>query len=278
MAGDDVSALEAATRRITELEAEVARLSGAAQQATCAKDDFLATLSHELRTPLNAMLGWIQLLRLHIQEPAERMHALDVLERNIRIQTQIVADLLDVSRIITGKLRVGRRRVNLERIIRRGSEPLTAAALAKDVKLAIAIEPVDGIVYGDAPRLQQVVWNLVSNAVKFTPAGGRVEVRLRSRDAHAELSVTDTGLGIPPDALPFVFERFRQADGSLTRAFGGLGLGLAIVRHLVELHGGSVHAASGGHGEGATFTVRLPIREAADGDRASRPLSTTGDR
>jgi signal transduction histidine kinase len=275
MSVDNVTALEAALRRISELEAEVARLTGAAQRATCAKDDFLATLSHELRTPLNAMLGWIQLLRLHIHEPAERAHALDVLERNVRTQAQIVADLLDVSRIITGNMRVGRRRVNLERIIRRGTEPAVTAARSKDVKLSIDIEPVNGIVYGDAARLQQIVWNLVSNGVKFTPAGGRVDVRLRTDQAHAEISVSDTGMGIAPDVLPFVFERFRQADSSLTRAFGGLGLGLAIVRHLVELHGGTVHASSDGPGRGSTFSVRLPIGIAENDELACKLLANS---
>jgi len=262
MSGEDAAALEAANRRIAALEAEVARLTDAERRASRAKDEFLATLSHELRTPLNAMLGWLQLLRMRVDDPEERGHAIDVLERNVRTQVQIVADLLDVSRIITGRMRIACRRVNLERAITRGVDSLRAAASAKHVTLEVDSRPVDGVVYGDAARLQQVVWNLVSNGVKFTPAGGRVRVVVQSRDNYVEIAVHDTGPGIPTEALPFVFDRFSQADSSLTRPFGGLGLGLAIVRHLVELHGGAVRVDSSTRG--ATFSVLLPLHTHTD--------------
>lgn len=260
MSPQDAAALEAANRRIADLEAELARLTETARQESRSKDEFLAMLSHELRTPLNVMLGWIQLLRLRLQDPEERSRAVDVLERNVRSQAQTIMNLLDASRIITGRMHVGSRRVHLERVIHRGIESLRSAAAAKHVTLAVDLAPEEDSVYGDAARLQQVVWNLVSNAVRFTPAGGTVTVRLRQTDHHAEIEVADTGIGIPHDLLPFVFDRFRQADSTLTRPFGGLGLGLAIVRHLVELHGGSVRVDSPGLGRGATFTVSLPTR------------------
>ena len=252
------AALEAANRRIAELEAEVVRLTDAAQRESRSKDEFLAMLSHELRTPLNVILGWIQLLRLHLEDPDERSRAVDVLERNLRSQAQTIANLLDASRIITGRMRLASRRVVLERVIQRAIEPLRPGASAKHVTLVADLQPGEEPVYGDAARLQQVVWNLVSNAVRFTQSGGVVTVRLRQADHHAQIEVTDTGIGIPRDLLPFVFDRFRQADSTLTRPFGGLGLGLAIVRHLVELHGGTVTAESGGPGRGATFIVALP--------------------
>ncbi len=255
--------LAAADERIAELEQETARLADEAQRAWRIKDDFLATLSHELRTPLNAMLGWVQLLRLHAGDEGMRNHALDVVERNARTQVQIIADMLDVSRIITGRERLVFARVNLAAIVRGGCEVLSATAAAKHVELRIEIEPLRGDVFGDAARLQQVVWNLVSNAIKFTPAAGRVTVRLRQHRRFAEISVSDTGIGIRSEVLPYVFDRFRQGDSSLTRPFGGLGLGLAIVRHLTELHGGSVEASSQGEDCGASFFVRLPIHSAA---------------
>ena len=249
----------AALERIAELERETSRLTEETRRAWRIKDDFLATLSHELRTPLNAMLGWVQLLRIHSDDVAMRNHAIDVVERNARTQVQIVADMLDVSRIITGQMRLALSRVDLPLVIRCGCEALAATAAAKNVELQIEIGALRGDVYGDATRLQQVVWNLVSNGIKFTPSGGRVMVRLAGDDTHAEITVQDTGVGIAPEVLPFVFDRFRQADSSLTRPFGGLGLGLAIVRHLVELHGGAVQASSPGAGSGARFAVRLPL-------------------
>ena len=260
MSPQDAAALDAATHRIAALEAEVARLNDAAQRESRIKDEFLAMLSHELRTPLNVMLGWIQLLRLHLHDAEQRSHAVDVLERNVRAQAQTIINLLDASQIITGRMRVASRRLNLERVIERGLASVRSAAAAKQVSLDVELARLTAPVHGDAGRLQQVVWNLVSNAVRFTPAGGKVTVRLRQDDDHAAIEVTDTGIGIPRDLLPFVFDRFRQADSTLTRPFGGLGLGLAIVRHLVELHGGSVNVESAGPGLGATFTVSLPTQ------------------
>jgi signal transduction histidine kinase len=258
-----LAALERDNRRIPELEHEAARLADEAQRAWRIKDDFLATLSHELRTPLNAMLGWVQLLRVHSDDAAMRTHALDVLERNARAQVQIVADMLDVSRIITGGMRLTVVPLDLAGLVRRSCDSLAATAAAKNVELRVDTDSLRGDVYGDVLRLQQIVWNLVTNAIKFTPAGGQVTVQVRpGHNSDAEITVADTGIGITPEVLPYVFDRFSQGDSSLTRPFGGLGLGLAIVRHLVELHGGSVHASSAGPTKGATFSVRLPIRSA----------------
>jgi signal transduction histidine kinase len=252
--------LAVAAARIAELEARSLRLAEEAQRCLRLKDDFLATLSHELRTPLNAMLGWVQLLRIHADNARMREHAIDVVERSARGQVQIVADMLDVSRIITGQMQLAFDPLDLGAIVRAGSEASADAAAAKGVDLRIALRPIDAAIHGDAARLRQVVWNLVSNAVKFTPPGGRVSVSLQQVEHAAVITVEDTGVGIAAEVLPFVFDRFRQGDSSLTRQFGGIGLGLAIVRHLVELHGGSVEAASDGRDRGATFTIRLPIR------------------
>ena len=229
-----------------------------AAEASRLKDEFLATLSHELRTPLNAMIGWIQMLRLHQDDLALRERALEVIERNARTQTQIVADLLDVSRIITGRLRLHLSRVDLAAVVHAGCESLRPSIAARNLLLTIDATPPVCIVHGDADRLQQVVWNLVSNAAKFTAPGGRIDVRVGLTGSLAWISVSDTGMGIHPEFVPYVFDRFRQEDSTITRAYGGLGLGLAIVRHLVELHGGSVEASSPGEGRGSTFTVRIP--------------------
>jgi signal transduction histidine kinase len=246
--------------RAATLEAEAARLANEAQRAMRTRDDFLATLSHELRTPLNAMLGWVTLLRLHADDPALRAHAIDVIDRNARTQAQLVSDLLDMSRIITGQMRLTFTPIDLVAVVRASVDSLASTAAAKHVLLVMEADPIRGTVAGDPARLQQVVWNLVSNALRFTPTGGRVTVRVRPQDGSAEISVTDSGIGISPDVLPFVFDRFRQGDSSLTRTAGGLGLGLAVVRHLVELHGGTVQAVSEGPNRGSTFYARLPVR------------------
>ncbi|HTG36155.1 MAG TPA: response regulator [Thermoanaerobaculia bacterium] len=244
-----------------------------AEEANRTKDEFLATLSHELRTPLNAILGWVQVLRTGKLDPAAGARALETIERNARSQAQLIADLLDVSRIITGKLRLDFKPVELRRIIDSALETVRPAADAKGILLDISIGPLASPVLGDADRLQQVIWNLLSNAIKFTPRAGRIEVRLREEGGNAVIRVSDSGIGIRPDFLPYVFDRFRQAEGSITRTHGGLGLGLSIVRHLIELHGGTAEVDSRGEGEGATFTVRLPLRaELAEDD----PLDRTG--
>ncbi|HVD78316.1 MAG TPA: response regulator [Vicinamibacteria bacterium] len=232
-----------------------------AERANRAKDEFLATLSHELRTPLTPILGWTVMLRSGTLDQAGMLRGLEVIERNVRAQTQLIEDLLDVSRIVTGKLRVEVRPIDLVPVVEAGLDAVRPSAEAKEIQLDVKLEPIDSKVLADPDRLQQVVWNLASNAVKFTPKGGRMEVRLSRADSHVHLSVKDNGKGISADFLPYVFDRFRQADSTSTRKYGGLGLGLAIVRHLVELHGGTVHAESEGPDRGATFTVRLPLME-----------------
>jgi len=236
-----------------------ARLYQESQQANRLKDDFLATLSHELRSPLNAMLGWLTLLRTRKFDEAAKTRALETIERNARTQAQLVEDILDVSRIIRGQLRLNVRPVALVPVIESALDTVRPAADAKSIRLQSVLDPAAGPVSGDSDRLQQIIWNLLTNAVKFTPKGGRVQICLERINSHVEITVTDTGQGISAEFLPYVFDRFRQADGSITRSYNGLGLGLAIVRHLVELHGGTVHAESAGKGLGARFTVKLPL-------------------
>ena len=238
---------------------ERARLERDAQEANRVKDEFLAVLSHELRTPLNAILGYARLLRGNLLPPDQVTRGLETLERNARWLTQIVDDVLDVSRIVSGKIRLDVQSVDLATIVNNAVATVQPAADAKSVRLQTLIDPRTGPVSGDPDRLQQVCWNLLSNAVKFTPKHGRVQVRLERVNSHVEIVVSDTGIGIKPDFLPVVFERFRQADAGPTRKAGGLGLGLAIVRHLVEMHGGTVRAESAGENHGATFTVALPL-------------------
>jgi len=230
-----------------------------AEEANRLKDEFLATVSHELRTPLTAMMGWLKLLRDGRLSPAKQTRALETVDRNAHAQAQLVEDLLDVSRIVSGKLRLETQPVHLAGVVQAAMESMRPAAEAKSMRLHAELAPEEDLVMGDASRLQQVVWNLLSNAVKFSPGENTVWIRLRRVDASVELTVRDEGPGIPEDFLPHLFERFRQLDGGTTRQHGGLGLGLAIVRHLVELHGGTVEATSGPPGEGATFTVLLPL-------------------
>ncbi len=240
-----------------------------AEDANRMKDEFLATLSHELRTPLNAMLGWAQVLRLGKLDSVATARALETIERNARSQAQLIADLLDVSRIITGKLRLDLQPVELPRIIESTLDGVRPGADAKGIRLDVSLDRLTSPVLGDADRLQQVVLNLLSNAIKFTPQGGLVMIRLQQSGGSAEIRVVDTGAGIRPDFLPYVFDRFRQAESTITRSHGGLGLGLSIVRHLVELHGGSVAVHSEGEGKGATFTVRLPVRQSVTDEAES---------
>jgi PAS domain S-box-containing protein len=241
------------------LSLENARLYGVAREADRLKDEFLAVLSHELRTPLNAILGYARLLRGGILTGEKAERGLEILERNATALNQIVEDVLDISRIVSGKLRLDVQPVELPLVVHNAVATVQPAADAKGVRLQTVVDPRVGPVSGDADRLQQVVWNLVSNAVKFTPKGGRVQVRLEAVNSHIEIVISDTGIGIQPDFLPYVFERFRQADSGTTRQTGGLGLGLSIVRNIVEMHGGSVRASSEGQGFGATFRVRLPL-------------------
>jgi PAS domain S-box-containing protein len=250
---------EAANRdRLQLLESEREARSQA-ERASRMKDEFLATLSHELRTPLNAVLGWANILRLGKVQGEELEQGLDTIERNARIQAQIIEDLLDMSAIISGKVRLDVQRVDLPAVLKESIETLRATAEAKGVRLQTVVDPFAGPIYGDPNRLQQVFWNLLSNAIKFTPKGGKVQVLLGRVKSRVEVSVIDTGEGIAAEFLPYVFDRFQQADASTTRRHGGLGLGLAIVKQLVELHGGNVHVKSGGIGLGATFAVSLPL-------------------
>ena len=232
-----------------------------AEEANRLKDEFLATVSHELRTPLTSILGYSKMLRAGILGEKEKAHAVDAIERNARAQAQIVNDILEVSRIITGKLRLNLQQISPVTAVESAIDAVRPAAGAKGLRLITSLDLSVGSVMGDPDRLQQIAWNLLSNAVKFTPAGGRVEVRLEEVDGQVQLKVSDTGIGIAPKFLPFVFDRFRQADSSITRSHGGLGLGLALVRYLSELHGGAVKAESPGEGLGATFIVTFPLAE-----------------
>jgi signal transduction histidine kinase len=247
-------------RRIS-LALENARLYREAQAANRAKDEFLATLSHELRTPLNAILGWMQILRTKRLDEVTIGRAFEAIDRNAKSQAQLIEDMLDVSRIITGRLPLDLQPVELGSAIDGALDAVRPAAEAKGVRLECTIDPAGGMIAGDQHRLQQIVWNLLSNAVKFTPAGGLVSVQLSRADAELRLTVTDNGKGISPHFLPYVFDRFRQAEPMINRKTTGLGLGLSIARHLVELHGGMIEASSEGEGKGATFTVTFPIRE-----------------
>jgi signal transduction histidine kinase len=244
-----------------------------AQSASRAKDEFLTMISHELRTPLNAVVGWVSMLRNGAVREERRAHALETIERNARLQVQLIEDLLDISRLSMGKTRLDLRPVALSAVIAGVVDSLRPAADARGLQLHIAIDSSRANVRADAARLQQIVWNLVSNAIKFTPPGGRVDIEVNGDDARTRLVVRDTGIGIHSDFLPHVFERFRQADSSTTRGYGGIGLGLAIVRELVEMHGGTITVASAGEHQGSTFTVELP--SAAAGHSVAPVLPAT---
>lgn len=242
-----------------------------AERASRMKDDFLANLSHELRTPLNAIVGWTQVLRRRAMDDAEIRQGLETIERNARVQAQLIEDLLDMSRITSGKVRLDVQPVDPVSFIEAAVEAVRPAAEARGIRLEKILDPAAGPISGDPRRLQQVIWNLLSNAIKFTPRDGTVQVQLERIDSQVEISVADTGIGITPAFLAHAFERFRQADASSARRHGGLGLGLAIVKQLVELHGGTVRVKSLGEGAGTVFTVQLPVaavhRMADDGER-----------
>ena len=242
--------------RLLESELAARRL---AEENSRVKDEFLATVSHEIRSPLNAIKGWTQiLLRGNLDEETSR-HALETIQRNVSSQTQIIEDLLDISRIVTGQLNLSLLPVNLSESIETAVDSVFPAAQAKELELSRSIEAPSTFVLGDADRLQQILWNLLSNAIKFTPPKGRIEVTLKKVEGSAELAIRDTGTGISPDFLPHVFERFRQADGTLKRRYGGLGLGLSIVKNLVEMHGGTIVAESDGDARGTCFTITFPV-------------------
>ncbi|MBW4594143.1 MAG: response regulator [Brasilonema angustatum HA4187-MV1] len=249
-------------RDITErrrAEQERNKLLEEAQAANRIKDEFLAVLSHELRTPLNPILGWVKLLRSGKLDDNRKKQALETIERNTSLQVQLINDLLSVSKILRGKLTLNPIAVNLQTVITKAIESVDLAAQAKSIEILTVFDANLGLVFGDSKRLQQVIWNLLSNAVKFTPSNGQVTVQLEKVGLYAQVQVIDTGKGIKPEFLPYIFDYFRQQDSGYTRKFGGLGLGLSLVRHLVELHGGTIKAESFGEGKGATFSVRLPL-------------------
>src|SRR5918993_2542568 len=260
-------------RRVAERTGELQRVNEELLEANRAKDVFLATLSHELRTPLTPVLGWVNLLRSgHTNVDTTLLQqGLEAIERNARLQARLVDDLLDISPIISGKLRIEWEPVNLCEVVTAALETVRPEATTRRVTLAVDVPDAPLVVQGAPVRLQQVAWNLLSNAVKFTPDGGRVSLRVRRADGEARVVVEDTGIGIAPEFLPHVFDRFRQADGSTTRQYGGLGLGLAIVRALAELHGGWVVAESEGEGRGSRFTFGLPCAVAAEGGGEPEP-------
>jgi signal transduction histidine kinase/DNA-binding NarL/FixJ family response regulator len=249
--------LELYTRQARDV-LDIVRLYEKAQEANRLKDEFVAMVSHELRTPLTPIMGAVHLIRSAADKEMVA-RALEMVERNVKSQAQIIEDLLDVSRIAAGKLRLRLTYIDIKNVVDSALATVKPAAEGKGIQLSVVFADREGVVLGDSGRLQQVIWNLLSNAVKFTPPGGMVQIETRNKDGILEICVTDSGTGIPADFLPFVFDRFRQADGSTTRAHGGLGLGLSIVRQVVELHGGDVHASSPGRGQGATFIVRLPM-------------------
>ncbi len=271
-----VELLEAERKARTAVEHALAH----AETSSRAKDEFLASVSHELRTPLNAILGWSRLLSQGAVPDERISHAVAVIERNALAQAQLIEDLLDVSRIVSGQMRLDVQPVEPISIIQAALDSARPAMDAKKIQLDATLDTKAGLIVGDGARIQQIVWNLVSNAAKFTPRGGKVRVALAQVDSVVELVVADNGQGIPAAFLPYVFDRFRQADASMTRRFGGLGLGLAITRHLVELHGGSIGVASDGEGRGATFTVRLPraavLPKSVDAPRTEKPKASAG--
>jgi PAS domain S-box-containing protein len=248
----DITEQKKVTRALAELGEEAHRQSRI-------KDEFIATLSHELRTPLQSILGWVQLLRSSQSDPEELAQGLEVIERNVRAQQRIIEDLLDMNRILSGKIRLDVQPVDLVPLIQAALEAVMPAAQAKGIRVQTVLDPLAAATSGDPQRLQQIFWNLLSNAIKFTPSGGRVHVLLERVNSHVEITVSDTGVGIAPDFLPHVFDRFRQQDGSSTKRYGGLGLGLAIAKNLTELHGGRINAKSAGVDKGATFVVGLPL-------------------
>jgi len=270
--------LASAAVTTAELFQEQTRLRVQAEESNRLKDEFLATVSHELRTPLTPLLGWTHLLRTHKVDAVMLANALEVIERNVRAQTQIVNDILDVSRIMTGKLRLEMQAVRLAPIIEAAIETVNPTAITKKIRLSASLDQLIDEVRCDPDRLQQIVWNLLSNAIKFTQEGGEVNISLTRRQGKAEIIVSDTGQGISADFLPYVFDHFRQADSSYTRLHGGLGLGLAIVRHLVELHGGTVEAESAGAGQGATFIIGLPLANPATAPDAEGGMLLAGVR
>ena len=254
----------------SKYEDQILQAKKLAEEAMRSKDEFLAVVSHELRTPLTAILGWARLIKTGNLNETTVAGALDTIERNAKSQSQLIEDLLDFSRTLSGNIRLDVARVEPAAIAEAAINVVRPAADAKSIRIEAILDPRAGPVSGDAERLQQVLWNLLSNAVKFTPNGGRVQVRVARVESSVEIAVSDTGQGITPDFLPYVFERFRQADNTITRRHAGLGLGLAICKNLVELHGGTIRAVSPGEGQGASFIIRVPVLTVHDADDSTR--------
>jgi PAS domain S-box-containing protein len=287
----DITPRRHAERQLLEREAELSKLvterddllaseraaRSEAERLSHMKDEFLATLSHELRTPLQAIQGWATLLRGRKSGAEDYERGLEAIERNARVQTQIISDLLDMSRIISGKVHLEVQPLLLHEVLNNAIEGVRQSAAAKDIRIQAILDSTLGLVRGDSDRLQQIFWNLLSNAIKFTAKGGHVNVVLERVNSHVEISVEDNGIGIRPDFLPFVFDRFRQADAAITRRYGGLGLGLSIVKHLVELHGGAVRVKSPGENQGSTFIVSLPISLVRESEQAHPWRSAAGE-
>jgi PAS domain S-box-containing protein len=284
----DITARRRAERALAEREAQLEAIIAEREQILASeraarseaerlghmKDEFLATLSHELRTPLNAIQGWATLLRQPGVSHEDQVRGLETIERNVRAQSQIINDLLDMSRIISGKVHLEVQPLQLHEVIESAIDAVRQSAVAKRIRINSLLDSRIGVVRGDPNRLQQVLWNLLTNAVKFTPAGGRVQVVLERVNSHVEIVVEDTGIGVRAEFLPYVFDRFRQADSTTTRQYGGLGLGLSIVKHLVELHGGSVRVKSQGENQGSTFVVALPVSHVLSEDTTRTQRST----
>jgi len=274
----DITARVRAEEERTMLLASERTARERAEAANRAKDEFVAMISHEIRSPLNAILGWSQMLRQGTLDKTATANALESIERNARAQAQLVSDLLDISRVITGKLRINARPVDIAASLESALQNIRPAAEAKQIQIEVEREPYATVVTGDSERLQQVFWNLLSNAVKFTPRGGRVTVKIARTDSQLEITVADTGAGIREEFLPYIFDRFTQADTTTSRRHAGLGLGLAIVRHIVELHGGTVSAESDGLGKGASFRITLPVRALRSRDTDTTPQTVSSDR
>jgi signal transduction histidine kinase/ActR/RegA family two-component response regulator len=268
-------ALRAATDELKKLLVSEQLARAEAVSANRMKDEFLATVSHELRTPLNAIIGWTHMLGKGKLDQALTARAIETIERNAKAQAQLVEDILDVSRVITGKLQLNIGPADVASIINAAIDSVQPAATSKAIEIEVTLDPLIRHIAADANRLQQIVWNLLANAIKFTPPGGHVNVSLKRKAANVQITVSDTGKGIDPAFVPFIFDRFRQEDASTTRSYGGLGLGLSIVRHLAELHGGTVEAYSGGEGKGATFTILLPNLRPADKPKTRKIRSTS---
>jgi signal transduction histidine kinase/ActR/RegA family two-component response regulator len=275
------AALRQSEEKLAQLLASEREARGEAERANILKDDFISSVSHELRTPLNAILGYAQLL-MRQNGDGNQQEGLSIIERNAKVQAHIIDDLLDMSSILSGKVRLDAHAVNLKQVVEAAAATVKPAADSKSIQVELALGADAAMVWGDSDRLQQVVWNLLNNAIKFTPTHGSVQVAMETAGTHIELRIADTGQGIRPEFLPYVFDRFRQADSSTTRRYGGLGLGLAIVKNLVELHGGRVEARSDGEGQGSTFVVTLPILSAhreevilADGEPRTATVATS---